>query len=95
MYGWVASFRGTFVLALQLIYFDQISRVFTRNIKDSLFYNEPENFASIDEVFSPWEAKIGMVIKISMSTDRKSKMFTPPQNMPLKKHFLDIFKPWS
>jgi hypothetical protein len=33
------------------IYLDQISRVFTRNIKDSLFYNVPENFSSIDEVF--------------------------------------------
>jgi hypothetical protein len=26
---------------------------FTRNIKDSLFYNVPENFASIDNIFSP------------------------------------------
>jgi hypothetical protein len=40
-------------LALQLIYLDQISRVFTRNIRDSLFYNATENGASIGEVFSP------------------------------------------
>jgi hypothetical protein len=83
------QFSWYICFGIKLIFLDQISRVFTRNIKDSLFYNVPENFASIDKVFSPWEAKIGMVIKISMSADRKSKIFTPPQNTPLKKHFFD------
>jgi hypothetical protein len=52
-FSWRNRFRGTFVLALQLIYLDKISRVFTRNIRDSLFYNVPENFASIDGSFQP------------------------------------------
>jgi hypothetical protein len=59
-------------------------------MKNSLFYNVPENFASIDNIFSPWEAKIGMSIKISMSADRECKVFTPPQYMALK--LLDISK---
>jgi hypothetical protein len=38
----------------------QIPRDFTKNIKERLFYNVPENFASIDEIFSLREAKIGI-----------------------------------
>jgi hypothetical protein len=36
----------------------QIPRDFTKNIKEHLFYIVPENFASIDEIFSLREAKI-------------------------------------
>jgi hypothetical protein len=39
----------------------KISRDFTKNIKERLFYNVPENFASIDDIFSLREAKIGNV----------------------------------
>jgi hypothetical protein len=39
----------------------QISRVFTKNIKESLFYNVPENLASIDDIFSVRESKIGII----------------------------------
>jgi hypothetical protein len=39
----------------------QIPRDFTKNIKELLFYNVPENFASIDEMFSLREAKIGII----------------------------------
>jgi hypothetical protein len=39
----------------------QIPRHFTKNIKERLFYNVPENFASIDEIFSLREVKIGII----------------------------------
>jgi hypothetical protein len=39
----------------------QIHRDFTKNIKERLFYNVPEKFASIDEIFSLQEAKNGKI----------------------------------
>jgi hypothetical protein len=39
----------------------QIPMDFTKNIKERLFYNVPEHFASIDVIFSLREAKIGNV----------------------------------
>jgi hypothetical protein len=62
----------------------QIPRYFTKNIKERLFYNVPENFASIDEIFNlrvrVREAKIG---KINVGRS-ECKIFTPPQNTALK-----------
>jgi hypothetical protein len=39
----------------------QIPSDFTKNIKERLFYNVPEKFASIYDIFSLREAKIGKI----------------------------------
>jgi hypothetical protein len=67
----------------------QIPRDFTKNIKERLFYNVSENFASIDEIFSlPSTVYEKQKSAKSMSADRECKIFTPPQIRPLKTTFL-------
>jgi hypothetical protein len=46
--GFYKEYKGTFILQCSCI-------------KERLFYNVPDNFASIDEMFSLREAKIGII----------------------------------